>query len=150
MTQVCWRLTQESVTRHQVVVFPANRKFNSHSKMSLVSKYLAHQPHSVKGYRSLHNIFIVYLEKRIYICIGTMIGMNFFRQCFCRFLPLKFASKTRTFQLCFVHTKLCHNCTSETSLDLHSLSVSRPSVNTASSVTCYTVHRQTQHKKRGK
>jgi hypothetical protein len=74
-----------------------------------------------------------FLEICINVGIGTMIWMAFFRQCLCHFLPLKVASKTRTFQLCFCsHENFFHNCTLKSSLDLHSVSASRPSVNTAS------------------
>ena len=71
-----------------------------HMEIFHVSKYLAHQTYSIKGYRSLHNIFIDYPENIIHFGIRTMKWITF------SFVPaillLKAASKTRKFQLFFL------------------------------------------------
>lgn len=136
-------LTQVLPTRHQVVLFPCNRKFNSHSEMSGVqvfsapnilsqsSEFIAKHFHSVS--RNQNKFWY-----------RTMIGLSFFfvRACVA-FLSLKFASKSRTFPIILFTKNDFHNCTLKTRLSLHSLLALRPSFNTDSSVTYYTVHKQT-------
>jgi len=113
----------------------------THMEISNVSKYLAHQPYSIKVYRSLHNIFIDYPENIIHFGIRKINGIKFFSSPLsCRLMLLL---KRELFNFFIVHTILFHDCKLKTRLDLHSLSASRPSVNTATSVTRYTVYRQT-------
>ena len=110
-------------------------------EISNVSKYLALQPYSIKGYRLLHNIFIDYPDNIINFGIRKINGISFFSSplsCL-----LKLLLKRELFNFFIVHTKLFHDFKFKTRLDLHSLSPSRPSVNTATSVIFYTVHRQT-------